>query len=270
MRIQTGVQKKTLAYDLFRFNILNRIAVNKGSIRKDLVSSMKKEGFWKESPIKCYANEDGSLTIFDGHNRFLAAQSLGLPVEYIVYSRDEKTQIDPIKFSTTATKKWTMEEIAEGYKTKGYGDYLELAEYIEEYGIPINCAASMLVGEQAGSSNASRFIRNGTFKIKKEGAEHAAVVGYVCNEVAKHVEWAKVKSFVIAVSRVLLTPGFKLSQFVEKINKYPELLKKQASWRDYIDMIEVLYNRNQKEKFAVRFESDENAKARGAIKGRWG
>jgi hypothetical protein len=267
MRIQTGVQKKTLNYEMFKTNSLNRVSVGENhEPRKDLVKSMKADGFWAESPVRCYANEDGSLTIFDGHNRLLAAQSLGLPVEYVVYSKNGKGELDPIRFSTTATKQWSISEIAEGYKIKGSKDYVELADYVSEYGIPINCASSMLMGEQAGSANANKFIRNGTFKVKQVGIDHAVVVGYVCNEVSMHADWAKTTSFVIAVSRVLLTPGFKLSQLLDKINKYPELLKKQASWRDYIDMIDVLYNRNQKEKFAVRFESDEFAKKRSAVK----
>lgn len=91
--------KKTSDYSLFSMHQINRLIVTDEGFepRKKLVESMKKHGFRMTQPIRCIEQEDGKMLIFDGHNRFLTAKFLNIPLWYISYPKSEADYIDPLE-----------------------------------------------------------------------------------------------------------------------------------------------------------------------------
>jgi len=56
----------------------------------NIAKSMMTAGFLPSKPIQCYKKGDG-LIIVDGHHRFEAAKSIGIPVYFFVEA-DEETR----------------------------------------------------------------------------------------------------------------------------------------------------------------------------------
>lgn len=79
--------KQTSDYSQFEMHQMNRLIVSGDGFvpRKDLLESMKKHGFRMMQPIRCVMQKNGKMRIFDGHNRFLTARYLGIPVWFICY-----------------------------------------------------------------------------------------------------------------------------------------------------------------------------------------
>jgi hypothetical protein len=63
-------------------------------------------------------------------------------------------------------------------------------------------------------------------------------------------------NFVKAVSKISWAEGFDLALMKKKIKAHFELLKKQASKQDYIIMLEMIYNRQSKEKVPLAFNAE--------------
>lgn len=160
-------QNYTTDYSRFRFHTQNRIVVSddgKPVPRKDLIDSMKKHGFLKEHAIKVYEDPDKKFTILDGHNRFVSAMSLSLPVEYIAYQRNG-TVLTPVDYSRSQ-KGWSLDQFIHAHAAAGNEAFIELVEFSTKTGIGLGSSGSLLSGHSAGSGNVHQQLKDGAWKIK--------------------------------------------------------------------------------------------------------
>jgi hypothetical protein len=238
----TASVKRTADFSIFEFHEQNRLLVKDGAFvpRKDLLLSMKQHGFRPSQPISVYKDKTGKLRIFDGHNRFITAQALGLPVCYQVFP--EEFAVTPLEYSR-GQKAWSMQDVAEAVATENE-DYAEVIAYCKHTNVPISSAFSMFAGESASSNNARNKVTRGDFKIadRKNPARAAQVIQAlegVC-------EFATTRNLVGAISKCLFVDLFHVPRMVDKIERYPELIKKQRSLDEYISMLDLIYNRNSK------------------------
>lgn len=238
----------------FVFHEQNRVLRDPASgatkIRKDLIESMKAEGYRLEEPITAYANEDGTYTIIDGHNRLIAAQSLGIPVAYIAYRRNGQAEWTPVRHSNGG-RMWSVREIATAYAQNGNEHYAELLEYCDRTGIGIMEASSMLYGHAANTTGAIKVVKAGTFVVRDR--IHADIVAGMVATCAQFVHWANDSRLVAALSACLFVDGFSPVQMRDKIAKYPEFLEKQKSRDDFIELLDKIYNRSAKTRLELVF-----------------
>lgn len=258
-------QHSTKNYALFRLNAINRLEMKEKNVkpRKDLIESMKRDGFWKEEPIKGYLNEDGTINVLDGHNRLAAAQALGLPVEYIAYRKNGRGEMSPIKYSTVARKSWSVEDVVAGWAKQGLADYIELVEFHERTGISVNQAGSMFWGDLASSGNALKAIKSGAFKMRER--EYPEVVADLTETIGRFRDWATIAPLVAALSRSVLTPGFSPKRLKSKITKHHVLLEKQRNVDAYMALLETIYNWHTSDRFYLVAEADKAARSRSAF-----
>jgi hypothetical protein len=238
-------------YDKFQFHEHNRVlrdTSGKLNVRNDLFESMRREGYRIEEPISAYRNADGTLTIIDGHNRFLAARALGIPVAYLAFTRNGAGEWTPIKHSATQ-RTWRLADYAQAYAREGNADYAELVDYCNEYGIGMGQAASMFYGQSASSGNTLKPLKQGQFKIKDR--LHPKVVAEIVTTAAAFHKWAKGTRMVGAVSACMFAPGFKPPMLKEKIIKFPEQLVKQRDMNAQIENLDKVYNFAQKQRYEL-------------------
>jgi len=237
------VQQSTLDYKKFEMNDVNRLMVKDGHYvpRKDLLASMKRDGFRKVSPITCVITREGKLKIVNGHNRFITAQFLGLPVEYMAYP--ETDEINPVEWSKQE-KQWSMSNYVESYAHMGNENYAIVHEYCRNTGIPQQAAFSMFGGEAASSGNVGHRIKSGGFIIKTHN--HPLQVARIVVTLAQYCEFSGAIFLIHAISKALFIPEFDLEKMIERIHKYPELLKKCRTLDEYIELLDLIYNRNAK------------------------
>lgn len=232
--------KKTSDYSLFSMHKINRLLVSVGGFepRKKLADSMKKHGFRRTQPIRCIEQDDGKMLIFDGHNRFMTAKALNIPLWYISYPKSEADYIDPLK-DNEGQIGWSPRDIVSA-RSHENADYAEVLSFCETTGIPLNVAFSMFYGQSGSSHNISNYMKDGRFSIKDRNLpwKVAAVVRAACGLCS----FARTTPFVSAVSKCMFAEGFSHERLIERINRRPDLLRKCGFERGYIAMLEEVYN----------------------------
>ena len=228
--------------------------------RKDLLVSMKKEGFRPSQPISCSILPGGKLKIFDGHNRFSTARFLGIPVYYMAYP--QALSVSPLEFSK-GQKQWSFDDKAKA-AAQDSADYAEVLQFHEMTGIAIAPSFSMFYGEIASSGNVSKFVNAGTFKIRDR--ETPWKVSSIVARIGNYCDFSTTRGLVFAISKAVHAEGFYVSRILERIDKAPELIKRCRSADEYIDMLELIYNRNMKsERCYLRVEVEKAMKRRSVF-----
>jgi hypothetical protein len=213
---------------------------------KRIITSMKRNGFITAKPIHAY--RDGKfLRIIDGHHRLRAAQTLGIPVYYVV---GEKSEMHLIADENYAVRKWSGESFIHMYASRGKQDYITLVSYVKR-GIPIVFATSLLAGESAQSGNQNESIRAGTFRVKT--TEYADQVLHIMDALGSINPEARSRTFIAAISALLRLPEFSPSVLISKIEQNPRMLVKCANREQMLDLLEEIYNFRAREKSNLAF-----------------
>lgn len=255
---------QTTDYDLFLMHDQNRVIVGPEGFkpRKDLIASMKKDGFLETGHIVCLLRKDGKLEIIEGHNRFVSAKHLGLPVWFTAHPDDGRAT--PLKHSKTI-KSWAARDFASAHAQESE-DYAEVMAYHRKTGIPEMACFALYAGMIASSSgNINHIMKNGDYKIKNR--ELPFSVSIIVEAFKKYCDFATSVNLVNAISRAVLAEGFDVKRMVERISRKPELIKKCGPVADYEELLENIYNHGIKsERLFLRAEIDKAMRKRAAFK----
>lgn len=225
---------------------------------------MKKHGFIEAYPLDCYIDENGKLTIKDGHHRLEAAKRLGIKVFYVICNHSLT-----ITELQRTSKKWTILDYVESYARKGLGDYEAILQWQKKTKITLPQVASMLFGENADSSNASKIIHSGKFVVKDE--THISHVGFVVNALVEKgfLKLATSKNFVGALSTCcfLSKDIFDPHAWAAKAIKHEQLLAVKRTKDDYLMLIEEVLNFRsaQENRVQLVFKAKELARLRNPV-----
>lgn len=257
LRIQS-----TTNYKQFKRNSLQRTFTDR---KVDKIrASMSQSGFWPSSPVSVFKSEDGKLTINTGHHRVAAAESLGLPVLYVI---EHEYSAKELALEGNFITNWAVKDQATCFAKDGNKHFEELLE-AAKLGMPINLAASMLHGESAGSGNAKERIADGTFKVKtrdqfnKWRALRDEFIGRspaICH-----------RAFVACYSKCLFTPEFDNDIFTKRLRRNPMMLDKTSNDDQMMRLIEEIYNFGTPNKIPLAFIVTRNSKDRKATFGKVG
>ena len=255
---------QTANYELFVMHEQNRVILGHEGFRprKDLIESMKKNGFLETGHIICTLRDDGKLEIVEGHNRFITAKHLGIPVWYSAHPANDAAT--PIKHSQTI-KTWGVKDFAGGHSQEN-ADYAEVMAFQRKTGIPLMACFALFAGQIASSSsNVNAAMKQGRYKIKTRDLPFE--VAGIVEALAKHCDFASSVNLVNAISRALFAEGFDSRRMIERISKKPELIKRCNQTSDYELMLETLYNHGIKsDRLYLQVEIEKAMRRRSAIK----
>jgi hypothetical protein len=252
--------QSTTNYDLFELHDLNRDVEKTDRLKQ----SMMRHGYIKAYPLHVVKNGSGKLKVKAGHHRLAMAKKLGIPVYYVV--SDDKATIQELE---NATNPWTMKDYLASYVRQGKPEYISVYKYVEETGISLGNAISLIAGEEAMSRNRVDQFRNGNFKAGDPG--HAMTVkDIVVFMKLKGVDFASNTLFVGALSKALWVQEFDSKRFKQKIAAHKAIFEKQPDINSYLDVIEAVYNRQSRDKLPVAFLAKERAMMRKETFGKAG
>jgi len=224
----------------------------------ELEKSMKKHGWIDAYPMHVIKNGAGKLLIKAGHHRFEVAEKLNIPVKYVIC--DDDATIHELEKSTTP---WKMKDYMVSYIRCGQHSYQVVKKYHERTGISLLPCIAMLGGESAASHNKLKAFKDGRFQI--DDPSHAELVADIILYCVKNkITWATNSLFVKAISRIARADDFSPSLFKRKIKSFSMLFEKQANLQGYMEMIESIYNRQNKNKVPLVFNADKAARERSA------
>jgi hypothetical protein len=246
----------TKDYDLFEMHPYNR-NVDK---TKYLEKSMRSFGFDPGFPVRCIRNGSGRLKITHGHHRFHVARKLGIPVFFIEANNDI-----PIFDSEMSTRPWDITDFTVARARAGEPEAEKVLQYQEQTGIPIGSCISLLGGELAGSRNRSRSLKAGSYKAGS--TNYADLVGEIvikCKDLG--VAFAAKAAFVSAISKCVLIKEFDVDLFLHKVRKHISIMEPRSNANEYLDLIEMVYNRQSQKRIPLAFLAREAAANRKLFK----
>jgi len=226
---------------------------------KKLEASMQEHGFISDFPIGVVRRPDGKLSIRRGHHRFYVARKLGIPIKYV-----ESTDIMSNYQEGQSIRHWSPEDYLTAACRQGENpDYKVVQEYCKKSGISSNLAIAMFSGKTAGSggSAANAAFKTGYFKIK-DHKHPQAVLDLVLHCKLCGVEPCSTSLFVSALSKALLVKECNINQLKAKIKSYPDVITKQRNLDQYLTVLEKVYNRQSRDKLALKFLAYEEGRRR--------
>ena len=224
--------QSTTNYDRFQ-----RMEGNRETGRRvnSLIREVKRRNLLPQFPIVCQRNGHGKLVIADGQHRFEAAKALKLPIFFV---EGKNITVEDVARVNSAAKAWNLRDYLASWIGQGRRDYIVLRDFMQTYGIPISTAIEILSGGRGG--NSLRNFREGRFQAKN--VSHGHRVGAALVSLRTIVPFYSERSFVIAISRLLMVREFDLDRFISKLGYQASKLIKRPAWEDYLPTIEEIYN----------------------------
>jgi len=224
--------KSTKNYRLFARSAENRPLDEKR--HKALYHSMQTYSFLRSFPIVCQRNGGKHLIVKDGQHRLMIAESLDLPVHYIV----EDVDFDIAVVNSTA-KTWTLKDYAQKHAANRKKAYAEALEFSEQHGIPL-VSTFALLGGTTTFSNIRNAVLAGLFKIKDRAwANQVALVYVPLSTMEKKLKSARFLEACMAVCRV---PEFDANRLIKSADKCRDKLVSYSTRDAFLDMLESVYN----------------------------
>lgn len=219
---------------MFRSVLGNRF-VNETHVAR-LAESLQKKNLMPWQPVMI--NEDHF--IIDGQHRIEAAKIAGLPVYYTIIP---DCSLSDIQLLNANMRAWTLRDFAESYSKLGKKDYAVLLEFADTYNLPLTVAANLLAGlaVSVGGGTITRTIRDGEFEITQYDV--AEDMAERVKELAEYTEggvWRS-REFIRAVS-FLYDRGVEHTRLLEKLEAYPEKVGTCKDYREYVLLLQDIYN----------------------------
>ena len=141
-------------------------------VRNDLITNMNRFGFSVPIILVMIKLFDGITKIFviDGQHRCATAQYLGIPVNAILYTQEERnieTMTDLVEFvasMNSSAKPWNLMDYAQVYNYLNYPEYKTLITVTNSSPYKISTISNMLAGFRSSRGSASNKIKDGSFK----------------------------------------------------------------------------------------------------------
>lgn len=224
----------TTNYSRFKYMEGNR-HVNNGRVRK-LIGSIKRKNLLSHFPIVCMKNCTG-LYIMDGQHRFNAAKELGLPIYYV---EAKNIDISDVAATNSAQKGWVPKDFIQSFAEQGYEPYKELLTFIEEHGLGVAISMGLLSGQLSEGGYGAQLVREGKFVVKEAAFANRVAAGV--KACARFFNSYTDRGFVMAIARLMMVKGFTITRFIQKLEYQSTKMVKCASWGQYVDLIEEIYN----------------------------
>jgi len=229
-------------YDSFELCQLNRPIHNNSRLK----ASMKKYG-WLDAYPAHVVKERGKKLIKAGHHRFVIAQELGLPIKYVVCN--DHLSLDDLEKTHS---RWSSPDYLYAYVQQKNPEYIALKNFHGKTKIGLMVCVALMTGNLNVAASASAAYKGGRFKITT--AQHANNVGDMILFCATlGFKEAKDNRFVAAISRVLLIEDIDTARLRSKLQWQVASLKPQVSMKDYLGLLEEIYNKGTDTKIPLSF-----------------
>ena len=233
-KVKAPQQYESYDYEKFSFVGANR-ELSEHHVT-EVMEEITNKDLGDENPVKV----DTKFNIMEGQHTAIAYQRLEMPVRYIF----TKMTIDDIGRFNMARKTWRLSDVLNHYCVRGFEDYKILFGFYKKYHYPISTLIILLSGEH--TKKLYKEFKFGHFKVNQSIAEVQDILDKIAeykqfgNNVFRH------KTFVLTYIDILTHPEFNHDIMVHKTSVVPDRFKEQKTQRDYLLMLEDIYNYNNR------------------------
>lgn len=239
--------KKTYDYDKFKTLTGNRI-INEKHV-KDLVNSFSKKDLSSIDPVIVNSGHE----IIDGQHRFEALKRVKKPIYYI---KANNLTLKEVQMLNTNQWSWNTDDYLKSYISRGYKDYIVLADFIDKYALSISVSLRLLDDRSDDLGNSDK-----PGKLMKKFKEGKFIVSNLHNaeKMAKRLDelkdyceegiW-KNRDFIGALIRTYRKTTHE--RLMNRLSNYNFKVKRQITVKDYMRTLEDIVNYRVHEKNKVR------------------
>lgn len=234
--------QSTTDYGSFKLDPTNR-SIDSDHLER-LYNAISQKNLLREFPI--LVRPDG--TILDGQHRWKVAESLGVPLYYIV--TDGMTTED-VPNTNALVSKWSAQDWLEVWCKKGNPDYLALANFMRQYPfLKLSIAVNLCTyGDRTDMTTA---FKNGTYRCNDLDFAHE--VANAILDFAPYVVFYKDSRFIYAVSVLFEHEEYNHQRMMQKMAYMSRKIVKCPDLPTYMEMFTDIYNYKTREEGKVRFE----------------
>lgn len=206
---------------------------------KSLIKSISLHNRLEQHPIS--VNDE--MEVIDGQHRLAAAEALGVPIHYTIKTGDGLTQVQGLQVQ----RSWTLRDYLESYASLGDTDYLLLKQFVDYHNAPISMSVILLMGFGHGDKPKEMF-KNGEFQVLKLGEATAVIeMANLFLPVVVMPSMVRLGSFLQAIKQ-LIDAGVSPKRMKQKIAMWKGVIYPQPSSREYLRIIEDIYNWKQRQR----------------------
>lgn len=219
--------QKTLNHFQFKHIASNRPVDEKHV--DSLVKKIKEKNMLHLFPILV----NNRFEVIDGQHRLAAAERLK---EYIHYIIDDKVSKADIANVNVLAKNWNLIDFINYWtveKAPGYDVFTEFM--IDNPLIAVSTAMRLM-----DDGNTTKGLKEGVVKLGQR--EQAIAIAAYLKELNGFFEYAYQRNFVLALMTCMRTPGYDQELMSQKIQKQPRSLVNCISVKQYIGLLEEIYN----------------------------
>lgn len=182
---------------------------------------------------------DTDFYVVDGQHRLYIAQQLGKPVYFVV---SQQLTLHEVAKVNSNTERWKGSDFIHCYLTQGNEHYKKLQEFIDTYDVPISVALNLLMGKnsEAGTGAIKDIFEKGGFVVTQY--EFGVQVMERAKMFEAHTGW-KTGSFIAAIQKLINAEKVNWHHLQTKFDENPEALKVCGSAKQYLNELEIIYNR---------------------------
>jgi len=186
--------------------------------------------------------------IIDGQHRFEVIKDLQLPLNYIICKGYGLAEVQILNQNS---KNWTADDFMEGYCDLGKNDYIIYREFKQKYGFGYYECMGMLIGSASSGSAYRKIFDNGTFKVTNY--ENACKNADLICMIEPYYSGYKRRAFVYAMLQMFKNQNFEFTEFIQKLKTQPTALVDCVDTKQYVSLIEEIYNYRRREKVNLRY-----------------
>lgn len=232
--------QNTKNYNCFKYIVSNR-EINHAHVNR-LVKSIKNNNLLHLNPVIV----NTKMEVIDGQHRIAAAEILGVEIYFQVdemVSKKDLSDLNSVKKNWSTVdyiNYWTIE------KAKGFD---ELSKFLSVYpNLPPSTALMLLSADGSRDINA---LKNGT--IDTSNKEEATKIAEIIKKFRNIIDFAYDRNFILSINKVIKTGKYDQEVMDKRLESNARALVKCATIKQYIDLIEEIYNKNSHNKVSFKY-----------------
>ena len=211
---------------------------------KQIVKSMQENGILFNLVV---VNEN--MEIIDGQHSFRAQKQLNAPIFYIMVLGYGLREVQVLN---SETANWSLKDFLKSYLQlqNEYQDHYKTVDWFKsKYDWGYSDIISCLMGGTTGGSAYSDSFKLGKFEVKFLS---------ICMKYAEQLisfglpPFYKKASFLRAALKMFKSKGYKHKVFLKKLKYKGAVMPTNASYNDYMDLLEKVYNKRTEAKDKIR------------------
>ncbi|MFY9308086.1 MAG: ParB N-terminal domain-containing protein [Bacteroidia bacterium] len=233
--------QQTNKYTLFKSFTSNR-EVDESHVKK-LMDAISKKNMLPLNPI--IVND--KMQVVDGQHRLEAAKRLKYDIFYIVSETIKKEDIASLNSNS---KNWNLMDYINYYSVEKKPGFSVLSSFISQNPMikPSLCLQLLSVDNSRNSNE----LKNGVIEVGNiKNAEE--IVSYL-KDIYNFCSFAYSRDFILAMRKIYDSGHYEHEQMMKQINKQPRSLVQCVNVKQYIEMLEDIYNRGMHSKISFKYK----------------